>query len=87
MQEMASLLLDRHGRVVIPAAFRDALGVKAGDRLIAYVEDGKLIIRSRNDLIRELQEMFRLKPGEEPLWRSIRRERDEEVAREQRSRR
>lgn len=34
--------LDKAGRVVIPAAFRKALGVKPGEYLILRIEDGEL---------------------------------------------
>ena len=81
-REMARLQLDRHGRVVIPVACREALNLKAGDRLVAYVEEGRLVIRPRADLIRELRETFRLKPGEESMVKTLRKMRDEEVARE-----
>lgn len=54
------------GRFVIPAGMRADMGVKPGDDLIMYVEDGELRVRSWRDAIRRVQEKAsRLKkPGE-----------------------
>ena len=43
---------------MIPAAMRDALGVKPGDELALEVEDGELKIKSYMAVIRELQAEF-----------------------------
>lgn len=50
--------LGEGGRLVIPAAMRDALGVKPGDELALEVEDGELKIKSYLAVIRELQAEF-----------------------------
>lgn len=80
--EPESLLLDRSGRVVIPASLRKELKVKPGDRLLAWVEEDRLVIRPRSELVRELRERFRRRPGEESLTKTLRRARDKEVAHE-----
>jgi AbrB family looped-hinge helix DNA binding protein len=77
--ELESLLLDRHGRVVIPASLRRALNVKPGDRLVAWVEKDRLIVRPRAELVRDLRARFRRSPGEESLTQTLRRMRDEEL--------
>jgi len=74
------LLLDRSGRVVIPASLRKELKLKAGDRLVAWVEEGRLIVRPRSELVRELRKLFRRRTGEEGLTKTLRRARDKEVA-------
>jgi len=58
--------LGEGGRFVIPAGMRADMGVKPGDDLIMYVEDGELRVRSWRDAIRRVQEKAsRLKkPGE-----------------------
>jgi AbrB family looped-hinge helix DNA binding protein len=38
------LRLNENGRVVIPAAFRKALGIKPGDEVILRLDDGELRI-------------------------------------------
>jgi len=47
------------GRVVIPAAFRKALGVSVGDDLVISLEDGELRLRSRDAAIKRVQAMVR----------------------------
>lgn len=50
--------LGEGGRLVIPAAMREALGVKPGDELALEVEDGELKIKSYLAVISELQDEF-----------------------------
>jgi len=77
--EPQSLLLDRNGRVVIPASLRRVLNLKPGDRLVAWVEKDRLIVRPRAELVRDLRARFRRRPGEERLTKTLRRMRDEEL--------
>ncbi|HEU4986425.1 MAG TPA: AbrB/MazE/SpoVT family DNA-binding domain-containing protein [Rhizobiaceae bacterium] len=60
------LRLGDGGRIVIPAAMREAMGVKPGDTLIAHVEDGVLQVVSYEANLRKIQaEMQKYKkPGE-----------------------
>lgn len=57
--------LGEGGRFVIPAAMREAMGVKPGDELVMHVVDGELRVRNWRDAIRRIQaEAARLKkPG------------------------
>ncbi len=73
------LELDPNGRIIIPAALRRALNIKSGDKLVAWVKEGQLIIRSRAELLRELRAKFRRNPGEESLTRTLRRARNREA--------
>lgn len=50
--------LGEGGRLVIPAAMREALGVKPGDDMALEFVDGELRVKSYMALIRELQEEF-----------------------------
>ena len=45
------------GRLVIPAAYRKALGLEIGDEVILGLADGELRIYTRERAIRRLQEM------------------------------
>jgi AbrB family looped-hinge helix DNA binding protein len=59
------LRLNENGRVVIPAAFRKALGIKPGDEVILRVDDGELRIstlRSRLERARRHVRKY-VKPG------------------------
>ena len=60
------LKLGNAGRLVIPAALREAMGVEPGDTLIARVDQGELRLSSRQMALRRVQsQMAKLKkPGE-----------------------
>ncbi len=47
------------GRIVIPAAFRRALGVDVGDEVILDLEDGRLTVLTRRQAIKHAQELVR----------------------------
>lgn len=55
----AKLRLGPDGRVVIPAAFREALGLSEGDTLIASVDDGELNLLTRRAAVRRAQAIVR----------------------------
>ncbi len=57
--------LNENGRVVIPAALRAALGVKAGDELVMRIEDGELRITTLKRRIERAQNHVRkfARPG------------------------
>lgn len=46
------------GRIVIPAAVREELGLGVGDELATRVEDGRLVLERREDVARRLRERF-----------------------------
>ena len=51
--------LDSAGRIVVPAAFRKALGVKPGEYLILRIEDGQLHAWTFEYATKRIQEMVR----------------------------
>ena len=61
----ARLRVNENGRVVIPAEFRKTLGIKAGDEVIARVEDDELRITTVKARIARAQRLVRqyIKPG------------------------
>lgn len=57
MVEQSVARLDRHGRVVIPAAYRRALGLHEGDEVTVQLEDGSVRISTRAEAIKRAQEL------------------------------
>lgn len=58
MNTPVSIRLGAQGRLVVPAALREALGFKAGDQLVVRVQDGRLVVESRESVVRRVQELF-----------------------------
>jgi AbrB family looped-hinge helix DNA binding protein len=54
-----------NGRVVIPASYRKALGIKAGDKVILRMEDDELRITTMKRRLERAQRRIRqyVKPG------------------------
>ncbi|HKM49329.1 MAG TPA: AbrB/MazE/SpoVT family DNA-binding domain-containing protein [Terriglobales bacterium] len=57
--------VNENGRVVIPASYRKALGIKAGDEVILRMEDDELRITTMKRRIERAQRRIRqyVKPG------------------------
>ena len=53
--------IHENGRVVLPVAFREQLGLEKGRRhqLLLEIVDGKGVIRTELDQVRDLQALFR----------------------------
>ena len=51
--------LGKSGRIVIPAQFRKALGVRPGDVLVMSLHEGETRIFTRDQAIRNIQELVR----------------------------
>jgi len=65
MDQQARTRVGEKGRVVIPASFREALGVKVGDEVELRIEDNELrlsTLRSRLARARQRLRQF-IKPG------------------------
>jgi AbrB family looped-hinge helix DNA binding protein len=79
--------INESGRLMIPAAIRKELGIKAGERLFMEVEDGVLRVQTHRSVIRRIQEEFRkhhpIKSGEMLISDQLIAERREEARREQ----
>lgn len=80
------LRLGPDGRVLIPAAFRDALGLSEGDTLIASIDDGELNLLTRRAAVRRAQAIVRqFVPEGVSLVDELIEDRRREVEREQRN--
>jgi AbrB family looped-hinge helix DNA binding protein len=57
--------LSENGRIVIPAAYRKALGIKAGDEVILRLEDDELRITTMKRRLERARRRIRqyVKPG------------------------
>ena len=58
-QRVTMAKIDSAGRLLVPAPFRKALEVKAGDEVNLVLKDGVLEVRSLNYAIREAQALVR----------------------------
>ena len=73
------------GRVVIPARARKAAGIKAGDRLHVWVEDGIVMIGTRERLLDRLRAQFPAPDSGKSLADELIAERRAEATREDES--
>lgn len=79
----------RQGRIVIPAPLREEMGLGPGEELLGRVDDGRLVLERREDLVRRLRSRFKTVPADRVLSEELISERREEAkleaAREARS--
>ena len=74
--------LDPQGRLVIPASLRRSLGFGSGDRLIARMEEGRLILEKTETIKQRLKNRFTHLPPNTSLGKELIAERREEAKRE-----
>jgi|tagenome__1003787_1003787.scaffolds.fasta_scaffold20539914_2 AbrB family looped-hinge helix DNA binding protein len=84
MTKRARARINQNGRIVIPASFRKALGIRTGDVIVMSLEDEELRISTIKGRIEEAQRRARkyLKPGTSLVDELI-AERREEARREE----
>jgi AbrB family looped-hinge helix DNA binding protein len=80
------LTIGPQGRVVIPADLRRELGLEPGTPLVAHVEEGRLVLERRDQILRRMREELRgsARPGSSTVDDLI-AERREEARRESRA--
>lgn len=74
--------LGRQGRLVIPSAFRQALGFESGDHLIARIENGRLVLEKAETIKKRLKHRFAHVPKSVSLADELIAERREEAKRD-----
>lgn len=83
IRHRVSLKLDAGGRVLIPAAMREAMQVGEGDTVLAWLEDGELHLVTPRVALRQAQALARrLMPDAGSLADELIAERREEARRE-----
>jgi AbrB family looped-hinge helix DNA binding protein len=82
-KNIAALRIGPQGRVVIPASLRKEMGVSGGDTLVAWIENNRLIMESREKVEEDLWERFRRVKGS--LTKDLIKERRKEAKRENQS--
>ena len=78
----SSVRVGPQGRIVIPAHIRKALGIRPGETLLARVEDGRLVLETREQIVARLQSWFAQVPPDVSLADELIAERREEARRE-----
>jgi AbrB family looped-hinge helix DNA binding protein len=81
---MSTCRVDNQGRIVIPSKWREEQGVQGGSELVVLEEDGRLILQTRKQAIREAQDLVRLTTRPGSLVRELVRERQQQSNREAR---
>lgn len=76
--------INENGRIVIPMAIRQQLGLKPGESVIMEIDDGVLHIESHQAHIRRIQQEFSkpADPGQVLASEKLIEDRQEEVTRE-----
>lgn len=83
--ELKRVRVGPQGRIVIPAAVREAMGLGVGEELILRIEDRRLVLERREDAARRLKERFSKVPPGKSLSKELIAERREEAKRENRA--
>ena len=81
-QRATEIRIGPQGRLVIPASLRRALGIEPGDVMVARIEDGRLVLESREAILARLQARFAVVPTEIDLAKELIEERRGEARRE-----
>ncbi len=74
--------MSKDGRLVVPATFRKALGIKPGDELVIVLEEGELrVLGARQAIARAQSLVRRYVPEGRSLSQELIQERREEASR------
>ncbi len=57
--QTTELSVGKQGRIVIPASLRSQLAIEPGAQLVAWVEDGRLIMESKQQLWQSIHQACR----------------------------
>jgi AbrB family looped-hinge helix DNA binding protein len=82
MNGSTSVRVGPQGRIVIPANIRRSLSIKPGEELLIRVEDGRLVLESRAQVLERVQSWFAKIPKEVNLADELIAQRREEIRKE-----
>ncbi|MBI4311978.1 MAG: AbrB/MazE/SpoVT family DNA-binding domain-containing protein [Chloroflexi bacterium] len=77
-----ALKVGPQGRIVLPAAVRNKLDIKPGDELLLLIEDGHIVLLTRDQLWAKIRERFKDVPAGVSLADELIAERRAEAKRE-----
>lgn len=80
--QTTELSVGKQGRIVIPANLRHQLALEPGAQMIAWVEDGRLILESKQQLWQSIHEACSNIPGKTDLAQQLIHERRESAKQE-----
>ena len=80
--QTAELSVGKQGRIVIPASLRHQLALEPGAQLVAWVEDGRLIMESKQRLWQSVHQACGKISKETDLARELINERRESAKKE-----
>ncbi|MBI4236123.1 MAG: AbrB/MazE/SpoVT family DNA-binding domain-containing protein [Chloroflexi bacterium] len=83
LSEGAEARLGPQGRLVIPATLRHALDLRPGERLIARVEEGRLVLEKPEQILARLKARFASVPRAVSMVDELVAERRAEAQREE----
>ncbi len=80
MEEKGILVkLDSQGRLFVPSHVRKALGIKAGDKLLLNLKNGKLELNTLEQAVKRAKETVKEYAGRRKLWKELIAERRQEA--------
>lgn len=83
VEKQVSIQVGPQGRVVIPAEWRRALNISPGDSLVARIEDGRIVLETRENVIARIRKRFENAIKEPSVVDELIAERREEARREE----
>lgn len=63
-QKAVEVRIGTQGRLVLPRELREQLGAEEGATYLAHVDDGRLVLESRDAVLRRLQDRTRQAEGD-----------------------
>lgn len=82
-EEQARVNVGPQGRIVIPARLRRSLAIKQRDTLVARLEERRIVLEKREEVLDRVRRRFEKVPREVSLADELISERREEARREQ----
>jgi AbrB family looped-hinge helix DNA binding protein len=68
--KQAQVRVGPQGRIVVPVELRRILGIGPGDTLVARVEDGRVVLEKRENVLARVRRRFGRVPREGGWWTS-----------------